>query len=288
MSNNLLGILWALAAAAMFATVLAMVKFAVMDFHVLQILFVRQMVLLASALPLLIRTFPQSLKTKQPFIHLVRLTGAFVALSTGIWAVAVMPLATAITLAFCQVFFVAILASKFLGESVGVHRFIAVIVGFVGVVVVMRPGYDGILVANALIPLSGALGAAMAVTCVRKLSQTESTATLLGYQSIIVGLLSGIPLLWVWVAPTLPELALLIGIGLLAAAAQWAGVKALRLGEASVVGNMEYTKLIYAVLFGYLIFAEVPDLTTVFGAIIIISSSIYLLHREMLSRYRAV
>lgn len=288
MSNNLQGILWALVATALFAVALAMVKIAVIDFHVLQILFIRQLVVLASALPTLFGTFPQSLKTKRPLTHVVRLTGAFVALSAGIWAVALLPLTTAIALAFSQVFFIAILASKFLGETASWHRSVAVVAGFIGVIVIIRPGLDGFLSIDALVPLTGALGAATAVICVRTLSQTESTATLLGYQAIAIGVLSGVPLMWLWTTPTVSGAALLLVIGVLATVAQWVGVNALRLGEASVVGNMEYTKLIYAAVFGYLLFAEVPDLPTVTGALIIIGSSIYLFRRETLNRTSAV
>jgi len=107
--------------------------------------------------------------------------GAFVALSCGIWAVAELPLTTAITLGFAQVFFIALLALYFLNETVGVHRISAVLIGFVGVVVIMRPGIDGIFVIHAIIPIIAALGAAVAIISVRKLSQTESTATLLIY-----------------------------------------------------------------------------------------------------------
>ena len=107
------------------------------------------------------------------------------ALSTSIWAVAVLPLTTAITLAFAQVFFVALLAMWLLKETVGIYRIGAVIVGFIGVIVVMRPGVDGLIDMYALIPLVGALGAAFAIISVRKLSQTESTATLVGLSGVV-------------------------------------------------------------------------------------------------------
>jgi len=144
----------------------------------------------------------------------------------------------------------------------------------------MRPGVDGFVEMHALIPVLGALGAAMAVTSVRKLSQTESTATLLVYQSIFVGALSGVPLIWFWKTPDLQGLLLLLAMGVLATVGQWVGVKALRLGEASVVGNMEYSKLIYAAILGYVLFGEIPDAYTLAGASIIISSSVYIFHRE--------
>ncbi len=280
MSDNLKGILWALAATGLFSVVAAMAKVAVTEYHVLQILFFRQIIVLLSSLPSIAKSFPESLKTNHPGIHAARLIGAFVALSCSIWAVAVLPLTTAITLAFAQVFIVALLALKFLGEPVGRHRIGAIVVGFVGVVIVMRPGVEGTFVWHALIPALGAFGAGIAIISVRKLSQSESTATLLVYQALFVGALAGMPLLWVWVTPDLEGLIFLLAMGVLATLGQWVGVQALRLGEASVVGNIEYVKLIYAAVLGYVLFSEVPDIYTVTGAAVIVGSSAYIFHRE--------
>jgi drug/metabolite transporter (DMT)-like permease len=198
MTDNNQGILWALLAAALFSAVAALAKLAVTEYHVLQILFFRQVFVFLSSLPNIAKTFPGSLKTRYPGIHVLRLTGAFVALSTGIWAVAVLPLTTPTTLAFAQVFFVALLAFWFLKEPVGIHRICAIIAGFLGVIVVMRPSLGGLFDFYTLIPLLSALGAAVAITTVRKLSQTESTATMLVYQAVFVGALAGVPLFWLW------------------------------------------------------------------------------------------
>ncbi len=283
MSDNIRGILWALLATGLFSIVAAMAKVAVLEYHVLQILFFRQIIVFLSSLPTIAKSFPDSLKTRHADIHVFRLIGAFVALSCSIWAVAVLPLTTAITLSFAQVFFVALIARCFLGESVGVHRIAAVLAGFVGVVVVMRPGVSGLFEINTLIPVVGAIGAATAATSVRKLSQTESTATLLIYQSVCVGALAGLPLYWLWVTPDLADTAFLLVMGILATAANWGGVIALRLGEASVVGNIQYTQLIYAALLGYFVFEEIPDSYSIVGAAIIIGSSVYILHCESLT-----
>ena len=280
--DNLKGILWALFATALFAIVAAMVKVAVNEYHVLQILFFRQAVVLLSCLPSIAKSFPGSLKTQHPKMHAARLAGAFVSLSCSIWAVAVLPLTTAITLGFAQVLFVALLALGFLKEPVGIHRIGAVLVGFAGVVIVMQPGVDGIVDVDALIPIFGALGAGTAVISVRKLSQTESTATLLVYQSLFVGVLSGVPLVWLWVTPDLIGTLLLLAMGVFATAANWVGVKALRLGEASVIGNIQYMQLIYAAILGFFLFGEIPDITTIAGATVIIGSSVYIIHRESL------
>ena len=212
-ANNIRAVFWALFATALFAIVAAMAKVAVKDYHVLQILFFRQIVVFLSSLPSIAKSFPESLKTQHPLIHAFRLAGAFIALSCGIWAVAVLPLTTAITLGFVQVFFVALLALYFLKESVGVHRIGAVLAGFIGVVVVMRPGVEGIIDTRAFIPIVAALGASVAVISVRKLSQTESTATLLIYQALFVGVLAGIPLFWLWVTPDLAGLLFLLAMG---------------------------------------------------------------------------
>jgi len=279
-THNFQGIAWALLATGLFAVVAAMAKVAVEHYHVLQILFFRQVVVFLSALPAISTAFPGSLKTDFPKIHALRLFGAFIALSCGIWAVAELPLTTAITLGFAQVFFVALLATSFLSEKIGSHRSAAVVIGFIGVVIVMRPGVDGIFNVHSLIPIAAALGAAIAIVSVRKLSQTESTATILVYQAVFVGVLAAIPLYWLWVTPDAKGLVLLSTMGILACIGQWVGVKALRLGEASVVGNIEYVKLIYAAILGYIFFNEIPDQYTIIGALVILVSSLYLGYRE--------
>ncbi len=278
--NNIHGIFWALLATALFSATAAMAKVVVDEYHVLQILLFRQVVVLLSSLPALAKSFPGSLKTLHPGLHAMRLAGAFVALSCGIWSVAILPLTTAATLSFAQIFFVALLAVPFLKETVGLHRAMAIIAGFIGVVIVMRPGVDGLFNIAALIPLAGAAGAAIAVICVRQLSQTESTATLLVYQSVFVGVLAAIPLIWYWKTPDLPDTLFMLLMGVISALGQWTGIHALRMGEASVIANMKYTSLLFAALFGFVFFSEIPDRYTMAGAAVIIAASMYTVHRE--------
>ncbi len=281
LSDNVRGSLWFLLATGLFAVAFAMAKEASVQFHVLQILFFRQLVIFVSTLPTMVRHFPQALKTERPGLHAIRLVGAFVALSSGIWAVSVLPLTTAITLTFAQVFFVTLLSALVLGEPVDRVRIGAVIGGFIGVLVVMRPGVAGFLDWFALVPLVGAFGAAVAVISVRQLSQSDRIATLLIYQAWFVGLVAGIALLWLWVTPDLEWLFYLLIMGVIATAAQWAGVRGLRMGEASVIGAMQYSQLIYAAALGYLMFGEVPDRYTLGGAVIIITSALVMMRWEM-------
>lgn len=280
MSPNLKGVLLALGATAMFAVAAALTKLASADYNVLQILFVRQIVIMIAVAPSMAHNFPQNLMTRHVGLHGIRLTGAFIALACGFWAVAVLPLTTATVLAFSSVFFTTLLAVAFLGERVGAPRISAIAIGFVGVLIVMRPGISGVADLHALIAIAAALGAATAKTSVRRLSASESTATLLAYQAIFVGVLAGLPMIWLWVTPDWTGAVLLISIGLVSTLAQWAGVMALRAGEASLVTSVDYMQLIYAAILGYWLFAEWPDLYTLAGAALIVGSALFTVRRE--------
>ncbi len=283
-SNNSKGILLALIAAILFASVAAMAKIASSNYHLLQILFFRQFVILLSTLPFIIKAPLKTLKTQNTKLHFMRLVGAFIALSCGIWAVSALPLTTAITLSFSQVFFVALLALYFLEEPVGWRRLLTILVGFAGVLIVMRPAVNGVFNMHSLVPIIGALGAAVAVISVRKLTQTESTTTLLVFQAVFVGALAGIPLIWLGKIPNLPDLLFLFTMGSLAAIGQWLGVKALQYAEASLLGNIQYVKLVFAAILGYFIFNQLPDIYTISGAMIIIASAIFMFYCELLKK----
>ncbi|MEM7268515.1 MAG: DMT family transporter [Pseudomonadota bacterium] len=280
MSDNVRGLLWGLLAMVLFALVLALVKTASASYHVLQILFFRQVMVFLSTLPQIAGNFPHSMRTDQPGWHTLRIFGALTGLVCSVYAVALLPLTNAITLMFAQVFFTAILAAWLLREQVGPRRVAAIFVGFIGVVVAMRPGTESLFDAASLLAIGSALGAAFAVVSVRRLSQTESTATLLAYQSVFVGAAVALPLPWIWVTPTIPDTLLLLTLGAVAVVAQWVGIQALRLGEASVVSNLEYTKLVWGAILGWLLFREIPDQWTLAGAAIIVSAALYIFHRE--------
>jgi drug/metabolite transporter (DMT)-like permease len=280
MSDNSRAALLALISVALMSIAWAVTKAAVVDYHVLQVLFFRQAIVLTSTLPEIKKHFPNSLKTKQPVLHSIRLIGAFVGLSCSIWAVSLLPLTTATILSFSQTFFMAILAALFLSEHVGIHRIGAIAVGFIGVLIVVRPGGEGFGSLGTFVAITGAMGAAVAFTSVKHLSQTESTATLLAFQTIVIGGIAAVSMVWFWKTPDLTGWMLLLGVGLLSAPAQWIGVTAVRLGESSLLANIQYSKLIYAGILGYLFFNEVPDGYTVLGACVIIASAFYIFHRE--------
>ena len=284
MTRNLEGIAVALVATALYTLTAALGKHAAVDYHVLQILFVRQVIVLLSVVPTIAKDFPENLKTRHPVQHGFRMIGAFLALAGGLWAVTLMPLTTAVVLMFSQTFLVSLLAMWFLGERLGWHRGLSIVACFVGVIVVMRPGADSFGGWEMLVPLVASMGAAVAVVCVRRLSQTEKTATLLVWQAGFVGLMSGLPMFWLWVQPSLADFLLLVGIGVIATLAQWLGIRALRLGEASIISSIKYTELVFAGILGWLMFADVLDVPTLTGAAIIIAAALYMIRREAVSK----
>ncbi|MEH6497239.1 MAG: DMT family transporter [Pseudomonas marincola] len=280
MSKNFEGALWALGATVMFAIAIAMSKLAAQDFHILEILFFRQAVIFCYVLPAIVRHFPNNLKTKHPITHAFRLVGGFATLSISLWAVTFMPLTTVVVLLFSSVFFVSILATIFLDEKIGIYRILSIVIGFAGVIIVVRPDFGSISDASSLVVLIAALGTATAIICVRKLTQVDSTVTLLTYQALFVGLLSGVPMFWLWQTPSFSDFLFLIAIGVISTAAQWVAIHALRLGEASLISALRYTEIIYATALGFWLFDELPDVYTLGGATLIIASALFMIQRE--------
>ncbi len=266
-------VLWALSATALYAVSAAMSKLALQQFNVLQVLFVRQLIVLLLVLPALVRTPDLIRRLHLPRLHALRLAGAFLALSCGMWAIALLPLTTAIVLGFSRALFVPLLAARFLAEPLTGRRFASLIIGFAGVLIVLRPHMAGFASTAILVPLLGAAGAAIATISVRRLSQTHDSQTLLTCQALFIGLLSGIPMFGLWKNPDAASLLLLLAIGLVSTAGQWMGIRALRAGDAGLVAGLDYLSLVHAAILGLVFFSEIPDPLTLAGAAIIIASA---------------
>jgi drug/metabolite transporter (DMT)-like permease len=229
--------------------------------------------------PTILSNFPGSLKTNNFGLQLLRIFLALVAMGFGFTAVVNMPLADATAIGFAKSFFVTICAIFFLNEVIGIRRWFAVIIGFIGVLIVLRPGFEGFTI-YGVYALIGSAGAGTVMVVIRILTRTESTISILTYQALGVGLAVAIPGMWFWIWPTPYEWALLIAMGIISYIAQMLNITAYKYGEASVMASLDYVRLIYAVLFGWLLFETLPDFWTWFGAMIIISASIYTIQRE--------
>lgn len=266
-------------AAVGFSIMAALIKLTGMRLHVVQIIFVRQVVMTLILAPKIAKSFPASLQTKRLKLHLSRMLIALVAMLCGFSAVIHLPLADATAIGFAKSFFVTIFAILILRESVGPRRWGATIIGFAGVAIMLQPGATGFNLYGAL-AVVGATAAGLVMVIIRLLSRTEAPATIMIYQSVGVGLALCIPAMLVWQAPTAKEWVLLISIGIVSYGSQFGNVFAYKWGEASLLASLEYSRLLYATILGFLLFNTLPGPYTYAGTALIVSAAVYTLHRE--------
>ena len=266
-------------AAFAFSLVAALVKIAGTRLPVTQILLVRQLVMGIILTPIIFQDFPAIFKTQKLNLQLARIFCALVAMLCGFTAVIHMPLADATALAFAKSFFVTVFAVLWLGETVGKHRWGAVVAGFVGVLIMLQPG-SGSFSIYGVYALIAAAFAGVVMVIIRLLSRTESSPSILAYQSLGVAVVMLVPAIYYWVNPTLKEWLLLLGIGVASYFGQKANIYAYKYGEASLLASLDYVRLLYATLLGWLLFSQWPQVSTGIGALVIVIASIYTVHRE--------
>ena len=278
--DNLRGGIWYLVGAAFLTVMLALIKLAGQRLHVTEILFFRQLTMVAISLPVILRDFPGSLQSKRPDLQLVRIGVAFGAMTLGFTAVIHLPLAEVTTLGFTKTFFMTILGIFILGETVRARRWAAMAVGFAGVLIILWPTGEGGFSLYGLASITSACLVAVVMVLIRKLSQVDRPVTILSYQAIGVGLLMLGPMLWFWKTPTLEEMGLLVLIGAFAAVGQYINILALRAGEASALAPLDFTRLVFAGVLGLMVFDEWPDNRVFLGAAVVVGAALYTLHRE--------
>lgn len=263
------------------------IKWLSADYPTMQIVFFRSFFgLVPLLLPILLSGRWNDLRTRRPLAHLARGLVAVIAAGSFFFALGELPLATVYTIGYSAPLFMTALSLPLLGERVGIRRWAAVLVGFAGVLLAMRPGFGdaGFLSLGAAAALVGAFGYALALVSVRLLSRTETNAAIAVYGTLVMALASGLTLPGRFVMPAPVNLALLIGLGLLGGTAALAMVEAFRRSPAAVLAPFEYSTILWGVLFGYLIWNEVPDGWVAAGAAIVIASGLYILQRERARR----
>lgn len=276
---NVRGSLWVALAVSLFSMMMMFIKLLGERLPVVEILFFRQLVMLVILAPTLSRNFPDALRTQRPGLHAFRVLGAMVAMLAGFEALVHLPLANATAISFAKALFVTVLATLILNEVVGAGRWIATAVGFVGVVVVVQPSADGVN-GYALLALLSALAVAGVQISLRVLTRTEGSVTILAYQAIALAVLLAPAALWWWVTPTPLEWLMLVGVGIFATLGQWCNVQGFRAGEAAAIAPMDYTRILFASVIGYLVFQEVPGVATFAGAALIVGATLYTFRRN--------
>lgn len=219
-------------------------------------------------------------KTSQLKLQIARGVCAVISASLFIYALSYVPLAEAVAVSFVAPFMVTLFAAVLLREQVGVRRWTAILIGFIGTLVIIRPGFDAFHPALLLVVVAAA-AFAMRQVLSRLLSSTERTVTTVAYTGLVGSLLLTLPLPFVWQpVQTWNEIYLLFVFAGFAALGELMVIKALEVADTVVVAPVQYTLLIWGTLYGYFVFSQFPDFWTWVGAIIIISSGIYSLVRE--------
>ncbi len=273
------GALMMTGAALGFSLMTGLIRLASASLDPLQIVFFRNFFALLFMLPWLLRVGPGALSTPRLPLHFARAAVGFVAMACWFTSVALLPLAQAVSLNFTVPLFATAGAALVLGEVVRARRWTATVVGFLGVLVIVRPGLAEVSPATAL-PVVAALFMAGAALIVKTLSRSENPSTMVFYMNFFLTPMSLAPALFVWVWPDWITLGTVVLIGLLAMLSHQLLTRAFARADASAVIPFQYARLPFVALIGFLFFGETPDLWTFLGAGIIAAAAVYIAHRE--------
>lgn len=277
--RNQLGILLAVAAIFCLATMEASAKFLIEDYPIQMVVWARFTLHFLVTLPIFfIGGRRRYLHTGRPVAHVVRSLILLLASVLFIGALTKIPLAEATSLVFTAPLIVTALSALILHEQVGPRRWIAILVGFAGVLVILRPSAD--FNWYLLLPLATGFCYAGYQFATRVLSFTEPTLTLFFYTVVAGVVVSSAALPFYWITPDLEAAAIFVITGLFGFLGQFLMIRALQEGEASIVAPFIYTQLIWATIFGFFLFGDFPDLWTFIGAGIVVGSGIYIWYRE--------
>ena len=268
-----------LVACALFSLVNALVVIGAEQLHTLQIVFLRNLFGLLALAPVLPRIWRPLLDSGQRRFYMLRAVVSTLAMVTWFWSLTQLPLALAVSLSFTLPLFITIGAGLFLGETVGPRRWVATWVGLAGVLVIMRPGLDASLLASFAVIVSSILMAA-SVLMVKSISKTDPPGVIVAYLMILMVPFTGVATLGVWQWPTASLWWIMLLLGVCASLGQWLLVQAMRGRDMSFLAPLDFARLPFSALLGYLLFSQRPDGWTIAGALIIFTSSPYITHRE--------
>ena len=248
--------------------------------HPFEVAFFRNVFGFAFLLPILWRQGTAQLTPRRPRLIAVRGFSDAAAMLFFFSALAVTPLATVTALSFTAPLFAAVLAIPVLKEVVGPRRAISLIVGFVGALIVIRPAGETLITTGAALTLASAFFWGLALVFIKLLSRTESTVSITFYAALMLMPITLIAAIPVWSWPSLEQLLWLCALGLAGTFSQLCLSQALRLADAGIVLPVDFTRLLWSALLGFVLFAEVPDLATVIGGSVIFGSVVYIAYRE--------
>ncbi len=277
--SNLLGIAFMAGAIALYGASDTIAKYLGQTYHPLQVTGMRQMGLLLGVVLWLIMRGTKDLRTARPGLQILR--GVFATFSGAfyVYALSYIPLADAATVSFAAPFFVTIFGYLILKEPVGLRRWTAIGIGFLGTLVVIRPGFDSFHPAY-LLALMSALLFALRQIISRNLGATESTVTTVAFTAVVSAGLLGLAQPFVWSPIASEHIALFVLQAALAGLGEFMVIRALEVALAVVVAPLQYTMILWTTLYGFLIFGDVPTGFTLLGGAIIILAGGFTFWRE--------
>lgn len=281
LAPNVRGALWMLASAIGFTVMTTLIKYLGEDYPAALQTFYRQAAGLIVLAPLIARDWRGAFRTTRPGILLFRSAAGVLAMILAFYAYQKMPLADANALSFTRTLWLVPLAAFVLHEPLGPRRIGAALAGFVGVVVMLRPGAHGIAFG---LPEAAALGSALlfalTITGMKVMVRDHSPFTLLVYAAVLGLIFALPPALFVWRWPEPVDLALLAAMGVVGTITQGCYIKGMSIGDAAAMAPIDYTRLVFAALVGFVLFSEVPGAWTIAGAAIVVASTLYITWRE--------
>jgi drug/metabolite transporter (DMT)-like permease len=263
----------------------ALAKYLSLTLPPIEIAWIRFVVFFIIVIPMMARG-SNVLRSNRPGLQVWRAVGLVISSLFFISGLRFLHIAEASATSFIAPVFVTALSIVLLGEKVGIRRWAATLMGLVGVMIVVRPGSSAFHPA-AIFPIMSALGWAMTLTVTRMISGKDRAVTTMVYSAITGLCLLTALVPFIWVTPSWRDVLLGIGIGIASTTGQWIVVLAFRYADASVLAPFSYCQLVWATIFGFIIFGEIPDLWTIAGAAVIIGSGLYTAHRERLRRAQA-
>lgn len=278
-SPNLRGSIYMMSALLVYAVMVGAIKHVGDAIPLVQILLIRQVIMSAVIAAFAAGSLRLMMRTARPGLQVFRSLLTLASMLCGFTAIIRIPLAQATAIGFSQVLFVTIAAVLVLKETVDARRWAATLIGFAGVLIMLRPTTDG-LDLYALMAVGGALFGAGITVSVRMLAATERTDTILIYQGIVIVAVLALPCWLLWVRPSPEQWFWLVTLSLFGTAGQWLITRAYQVGEAAALAPLDFSRLVLAGLTGFIVFAEIPALTTWIGAAIVIGATLYTIRKN--------
>ena len=286
MTSAMRGALWMIMASFFYVASATMTRYLDGSYDTFQLAFLRCAVGVCVLTPIVLKGGLDQLKTKIIHIHGLRMVVTYIAILFWFYAAESVPVGDFFAIQFATPLFTIGAAALLLRETVTLKSWVAALIGFGGVLIIVRPGYIPISI-GVMAALATALTYALVNTLIKIASRHDSPTVMTFYVNALILPVAAIPAYFVWKTPNWEDVPILLGVALFATLAQYCVANAISLADARVVQPMNFLRMPIAALFGYLVFSEFPDLWTWVGAVIIFGAAWYAVQHAAASRKKA-